>query len=59
VTQASNVTQKSTGGANLDLESEMAAARRQVDARLDALLHGGPDRLIEAMRYTVLAPGKR
>jgi len=43
----------------LDLEAEMSAARSRVDTRLDALLHGGPPALLEAMRYTVLAPGKR
>lgn len=41
------------------LESAMRATRDRVDARLDALLTGGPPRLQEAMRYAVLGGGKR
>lgn len=43
----------------VDLENEMRRARERVDARLDALLHGGPPELLEAMRYAVLGGGKR
>jgi geranylgeranyl diphosphate synthase, type II len=42
-----------------DLQSAMRATRAQVDARLEALLVGGPPRLLDAMRYAVLGPGKR
>jgi len=42
-----------------DLDRDLEAARRRVEARLDALLQGGPERLCEAMRYVVLGGGKR
>ena len=41
------------------LERESAATRARVDARLDALVQGGPERLLAAMRYVVLGGGKR
>jgi geranylgeranyl pyrophosphate synthase len=46
----------------LDLTSYLAARRAEVDALLDARLPqpaDDPGRLIEAMRYSLLAPGKR
>jgi geranylgeranyl diphosphate synthase, type II len=45
-----------------DLESWLAARRAEVNALLDARLpqaSDDPGRLIEAMRYSLLAPGKR
>ena len=44
---------------DVDLQREMRAAGRRVDARLDALLQGGPPALLAAMRYAVLGGGKR
>jgi len=46
----------------LDLESWLAARRGEVNALLDARLpqsSDDPGRLVEAMRYSLLAPGKR
>jgi geranylgeranyl diphosphate synthase type II len=43
----------------MDHTDAMRSAARRVDARLDQLLHGGPSRLEEAMRYAVLGGGKR
>jgi geranylgeranyl diphosphate synthase type II len=45
-----------------DLASHLAAKRAEVDALLDARLPqpaDDPGRLVEAMRYSLLAPGKR
>ena len=45
-----------------DLETWLAQRRKEVDALLDAELpqpSSDPGRLIEAMRYSLLAPGKR
>ncbi|UCE02682.1 MAG: polyprenyl synthetase family protein [Candidatus Latescibacterota bacterium] len=42
-----------------DLQGAMQDTRARVEARLDELLYGGPERLIEAMRYAVLGGGKR
>jgi geranylgeranyl diphosphate synthase type II len=42
-----------------DLDAELQETRRRVDARLEALLQGGPERLCQAMRYVVLGGGKR
>jgi geranylgeranyl diphosphate synthase type II len=45
-----------------DLKSYLQDQRQQVEARLDALLRphdGSPPVLVEAMRYSTLAPGKR
>ena len=42
-----------------DLADALDATRRRVDARLDTLLQGGPERLCAAMRYVVLGGGKR
>ena len=45
-----------------DLEQYLAVRKTEVDKHLDALLSpptDDPGRLIEAMRYSVLAPGKR
>jgi geranylgeranyl diphosphate synthase type II len=44
---------------NVDLEHEMAATRAAVEARLAALLAGGPASLLDGMRYAVLGGGKR
>ncbi len=41
------------------LEQRSTQSRERVEARLDALLQGGPERLREAMRYAVLGGGKR
>jgi geranylgeranyl diphosphate synthase type II len=43
----------------VELERDMGAARQVVDARLDALLVGGPPPLLEAMRWAVQGGGKR
>jgi geranylgeranyl pyrophosphate synthase len=48
--------------ASLDLDAWMALRRAQVDALLDRRLplpSEDPGRLVEAMRYSLLAPGKR
>jgi geranylgeranyl diphosphate synthase type II len=42
-----------------DLQGAMRDTCVRFDVRLDELLHGGPERLIEAMRYAVLGGGKR
>jgi geranylgeranyl diphosphate synthase type II len=44
---------------SFDLEQAMGAARARVDARLAALLTGGPPALLDAMRYALLGGGKR
>jgi len=43
----------------VDFEREWSAQRARIEPRLDALLDGGPPRLLEAMRFAVLGGGKR
>ena len=43
----------------IDLQHELGVERQRVDARLSAIVDGGPPRLREAMRYVALGPGKR
>jgi geranylgeranyl pyrophosphate synthase len=41
------------------LEEDLDRVRARVEARLDTLLQGGPERLLAAMRYAALGGGKR
>lgn len=49
------------GAADCRLEAELAAARARIEQRLSELVPGepAPERLADAMRYSLLAPAKR